>query len=63
MLPSFPTPVPVASTDQPVPMQEPSSSHNFPAPQGQQSEANTLVTEAIAAAHASISGEPRLLPT
>ena len=54
----LPTPVPVASTDQPVPtyMQEPSSSHNFPAPQGQQSEANTLVTGAITGAHASISG-------
>jgi hypothetical protein len=44
-------------------MQEPSSSHNVPPPQGQQSEANTLVTGAIAAAHASISGEPQLLPT
>ena len=38
----LPTPVPVASTDhQSVPtyMQEPSSSHNVPPPQGQQSEA------------------------
>jgi hypothetical protein len=62
----LPTPGPVASTDhQPVPtyMQEPSSSHSVPPPQGQQSEANTLVTGAIAAAHASISGEPQLLPT